>query len=71
MELAVEVLGLPPGNEEEGIDLCDAIPAGEVAEGWVSVGKGQEQECNEVMAQYQWLQGRKCARLDRYPQEVK
>lgn len=52
MKFAVEILGLPPRDEEEGVDFCDAIPAGEVAEGRVSVGKGQEQECDEMMAQY-------------------
>lgn len=71
VKFAVVILGLSARDEEEGVDLCDAIPAGEVAEGRVSVGKGQEQEGDEMMAQYQWLQGWKCAGLDRYPQEVK
>lgn len=52
VEFAVEILRLPPRNEEERVDLCDAIPTGEVAEGGVSVGKRQEQECDEMMAQY-------------------
>ena len=71
MKGAVEVLGLPPSYEEEGVDFCDAIPAGEVAECRISVWEGQEQEGDEVVPQYQRLQRWQCAGLDGYPQEVK
>ena len=55
MEGPMEILGLPPSNEEEGIDLSDSIPAREVAEGWKSVRESQEQEGDEMVAQNQRL----------------
>lgn len=55
MEGTVKISGLPPSNEEEGVDLSDAIPAREVAEGWISVREGQEQEGDCVMEQDQAL----------------
>lgn len=55
MEGTVVIFRLPPSNEEECVDLCDAIPAGEVAECWMSVWERQEQKCDNVMTQYQSL----------------
>ena len=51
----MKVLGLPPSNKEECIDFCDAIPAGEMAECWISVWKCQKQKGDEMMAQNQPL----------------